>query len=195
MTNQRSAILDQVEDQGGAIFTSGAWNLNIVAVRSPAREAGKFDDRIHLVFRDGFGRWQDLAFPCTTDPGLYWLHRATDRGTAILKAGQYRGAYRIALHRGRYPALCQRKPVTVWRDKDRSDTLDHVAPTTGLYGINIHHAGTTDPDGVGDEVGPWSAGCCVLASLDDWAVFWSVVERSAELYGDNFTFTLIEETQ
>ena len=185
------AILQKVEALGHSVFTRGAWNVNLIGVRTASREAGKFDDKIHQVFRDGFGRWVDLSFPCTTDPGLYWLDRSTNRGTAILKAGQYRGAYRIALHRGRYPALCQRRPVTVWRDRNRDNKLDHARPSTGLFGINIHHAGeTTDTD---DAVSAWSAGCTVLPSLDDWAVFWSVIERSAELYGESFTYTLIED--
>jgi hypothetical protein len=189
-------ILDRVAECGHAVFTRGAWNLNVIGVRTPSRQAGKFDDRIHLVFRDGFGRWVDLSFPCTTDPGIYWLNRSTSRGTAILKAGQYRGAYRMGLHKSRYPALVQRKPVTVWRDRDRDGSLDFIPGTerTGMYGINIHHAGVVDRAGrSGDDVGPWSAGCTVLSSIDDWSVFMSVVQRSAELYGETFTYTLIEE--
>ena len=192
----RPAILDTVEDLGHVVFESGPFNLNLIAVRSANSQAGKFDDRIHLVFRDGFGRWQDLALSCTTDPGLYWLKKlGRVQGTAILKAGQYRGAYRIGLHRRRYPALVQSKPVTVWRDNNRDSTLDHKPGTeeSGLFGINIHHAGNTDPDGVGDDVGAWSAGCTVIGDLDDWAIFWSIINRSAELYGDRFTYTLIEE--
>lgn len=187
----RPAILDTVEQAGHAVFTRGAFNVNMIGVRSPSREANKFDDRLHLVYRDDFGSWVDLAFQCTTDPGLYWLeHPVRREGTAILKAGQYRGAYKIGLHRGRYPALVQRKPVTVWRDRNKDHTLDHVPGTerTGLYGINIHHAGEAS-----EQVDKWSAGCTVLSNLNDWAIFMAVIRRSADRYGDSFTYTLINE--
>lgn len=192
----RPAILEQVEELGHVVFTQGPYNLNLIAVRSPNTEAGLYDDRLHLVFRDGFNRWQDLSLACTTDPGAYWLrHPGRVQGTAILKAGQYRGAYRVGLHRRRYPALVQARPVTVWRDNSRDTTLDHRpgSEQSGLFGINIHHGGTKDPDGIGDDVGRWSAGCTVIGDLDDWTIFWSIVSRSAELYGDRFTYTLIEE--
>ena len=191
-TDELPTILKRVADHGHAIFTRGAFNLNIIGVRSPETIANKFDDQLHLVYRDDFGSFIDLAFRCTTDPGLYWLEHPIRRdGTAILKAGQYRGAYRIAKHRGIYPALCQRKPVTVWRDRDKNETLDHVPGTeiTGLYGINIHNAGK----GTKTAVSKWSAGCTVLADLHDWAIFMAVVNRSAERYGDTFTYTLIED--
>jgi len=191
MPDDAPSILHRVADHGHAVFTRGAYNLNVIGVRSPTRQANAFDDRLHLVYKDAFDRWVDLAFGCTTDPGLYWLeHPVRREGTAILKAGQYRGAYKIGLHRGRYPALVQKKPVTVWRDRNMDDTLDHVpgSERTGLYGINIHHAGEAS-----EQVDKWSAGCTVIADLNDWAIFQAVVNRSADRYGDSFTYTLIKE--
>jgi hypothetical protein len=183
-------ILQRVADEGHLIFTRGRYNVNMIGVRTPNGTVNAFDDWLHLVYKDDRDQWIDLAFPCTTDPGLYWLKNPMRRsGTAVLKAGQYRGSHAIGQHRGRYTALVQRKPVTVWRDNDRSATIDLVpgSEITGLYGINIHHAGHDS-----HRVDKWSAGCTVIGNLADWNVFMAVIRRSADLYGDRFTYTLIE---
>ena len=105
--------------------------------------------------------------------------------------GQYRGAYKIGMHRKRYPALVQVKPVKVFRDRNRDEILDMDPKTIteGLYGVNIHHSGESGSE----NVNRWSAGCTVLSNLNDWEVFLSIVRRSADTYGDRFTYTLIEK--
>lgn len=188
----RPEILNQVEKEGHAVFERGRYNLNVIGVRTPAGEVNKFDDWIHLVYKDETDRWVNLAFACTTDPGLYWLKNPGRRaGTAILKPGQYRGAYEIGLHRGRYPCLRQAKPVTVYRDRNRDDVLDMDPKTEveGIYGINIHHSGHKTHY----KVDKWSAGCTVLADIGDWEIFMSVIRRSADMWGERFTYTLIEK--
>ena len=185
-------ILEQVAEAGHVVFTRGKWNLNLIGVRKANRKANQFDDEFHLIFKDDRNQWNDVSLACTTDPGLYWLHNPMrSAGTAILKAGQYRGAYEIGLHRGRYPALVQRKPVKVFRDRNRNDVLD-MDPNTeieGLFGINIHHAGFGDSH----RVEKWSAGCTVIQSITSWEILMSIVRKSADLWGDRFTYTLLEE--
>lgn len=183
--------LQRVKDEGHAVFTHGQYNLNIVGVRSSPGEVNTFDDSLHLIYKGSNDEWVDISVPCTTDPGLYWLQNLMNvGGTAILKAGQYRGAYLIGKHRGLYPALVQRRPVKCYRDRNRDAVLDFDVPVTeGLYGINIHHAGYDSK-----RVEKWSAGCTVVGSLLDWNIIWSIIERSAAIYGDRFTYTLIEDT-
>lgn len=184
-------ILQKVRDAGHAVFERGRYNLNLVAVRSIPGEVNRFDDELHVIFRDHRDQWVDISFACTTDPGLYWMKNPGRRaGTAILKPGQYRGSHRIGQHRGRYTALVQARDVVVYRDRNR-DSEHNFTPGTeqkGIFGINIHHAGHDS-----HRVDRWSAGCTVLANLAEWEIFMSLVRRSAELYGDRFTFTLIEE--
>ncbi len=184
-------ILAQVEEAGHTVFTRGAWNVNIVGVRSAPREANLFDDRLHLVFKDDFGVWVDLSLECTTDPGTYWLSNPIHvAGTAILKAGQYRGAYKLGNHRGK-EALCQYgAPVTVFRDSDRDDVLD-LDPLTeaeGYLGINIHRAGEDST-----QVHKWSAGCQVIANDSEFRILMAIAHKSAAAYGDSFTYTLLED--
>ena len=184
-------VLQRVRDEGHRVFEHGSYNVNIVGVRTPPGKVNKFDDELHVVYKDSRGQWVDLCFPCTTDPGLYWLKNPGRRaGTAILKPGQYRGSHAFGLHRGRYTALVQKRPVTVYRDRNRDAVMDMDPKTEveGIYGINIHHAGYDS-----HRVDRWSAGCTVIGNLADWEVFMAVLRRSAELYGDTFTYTLIDK--
>ena len=43
------------------------------------------------------------------------------KGTAILVPGQYRGAYKIGFHKGKYKALVQAKPVKLYIDNDKDN--------------------------------------------------------------------------
>ena len=185
------AILTRTKDAGHSVFLRGAWNLNIIGVRSAGREANKFDDLLRVVFKDSSGAWVDLSFGCTTDPGTYYrLEPPLVQGTAILAAGQYRSAYQIGLHQGRYEALVQRAPVTVYRDDNRDERLDFDPDTRedGWFGINIHRAGSDST-----VVNRWSAGCQVIANAAEFDIFMSIVKKSAALYGNSFTYTLLED--
>jgi hypothetical protein len=168
--------------------------LNIVGIRSANTRANSFDDTMNVSYRDGTGRWVSLSWPCTTDPGTYWLKSPMNpQGTAILKGNmQYAGAYGIALHRGKYKALCQiNGPVTVIRDYNRDDTLDFQNGTEarGSFGINVHHANRV---GTTREVQKYSAGCQVFANIDDFDDFMALCEHHRELYGNKFTYTLLD---
>ena len=187
-------ILQRVKDKGYAVFTNGDWNLNIVGVRSRSRVANAFDDELYLVFKKN-DEWVTLDFKITTDPGQYHLDNPSRvEGTAILKAGQYRGVYRIDKHRGKYEALCQREgKVTVWRDSNRDATIDFEPESqmTGYYGINIHRSTTRDAGS--STVDRYSAGCQVFSYPREFDVFMSICHVSALIYGNKFTYTLLED--
>ncbi len=63
------ASLERSKEAGHVVFTRGAWNVNLIGVRTASRVANKFDDWMHIVFKDDSGSWVDLSFECTTDPG------------------------------------------------------------------------------------------------------------------------------
>ena len=169
------------------------YELNIIGIRADSTLPNRFDDEIHVFFKNGSGKWIHYIFPATTDPGTYWLQNPmSPQGTAILKQGQYKGSYQIGLHRGKYYALVQSKPVTVLRDYDRNAILDfwNGKPETGMFGINIHRAsvnGTTKP------VDTYSAGCQVFANINDFNLFMQLCEKHKQLYGNSFTYTLIDK--
>lgn len=169
------------------------YELNIVGVRSNSTVPNSFDDSICVFYRDKGGNFVQHKFAATTDPGTYWLKNPLNpQGTAILKEGQYVNAYGIGLHRGQYSALVQKEPVTVMRDYDRNATLDFLngREDTGLFGINIHHASS---QGTTKTVDRYSAGCQVFANIADFTSFMTLCERHRVLYGNGFTYTLIDE--
>jgi len=78
------------------------------------------------------------------------------------------------------------------RDYDRNAVLDFVngKEDTGLFGINIHRASAT---GTTKTIDKYSAGCQVFENADDFANFLSLADKHKDLYGNNFTYTLVDE--
>lgn len=166
--------------------------LNIVGVRSSNRVTGRFDDVMHVCYKTNAGIWQQHIYPCTTDPGLYYLnHPANKSGTALLVQGQYIECYQLGLHQKKYKALVQRKPIRVYRSKNNNTDIDSKTGVTetGMFGINIHHA---SGNGTSEDVGKWSAGCQVIANIDNFREFIQNAEQHAKLYGNKFTYTLVD---
>ena len=88
-------------------------------------------------------------------------------------------------------AVAQYKPVKVWRDNDKDDQLDYdVEIQEGMFGINIHRS---NPYTSSYYVGKWSAGCQVFSIKKEYDEFMGLINKSAKLYGDKFTYTLITE--
>jgi len=194
----KELIEETIKSKGYAWFEKGDYNLNIVGVRNSStgdEVTNKFDDKITLSYKVE-GEWKFYSFDATTDPGRSWveIELINPDGAAILKPGQYRGAYIIAKHRGNYDALCQRgkTPVTVYRDanKDGCYDLDDDNTQTGFFGINIHRA-TARTGKKSTQVDKWSAGCQVIASNDDWSEFIFACYKAREIWGNKFTYTLI----
>lgn len=168
------------------------YELNIVGIRSTSVRSNSFDDEIHVFYKTAGINWHYHIYKVTTDPGTFWLRNPMqEQGTAILAQGQYVNAYELGLHRGQYLALVQRKPVTIIRDYDRDATLDFLNGTksTGLFGINIHRALST---GTTKYIEKFSAGCQVFENAGDFAEFILLCERHRKLYGNQFTYTLID---
>ena len=187
-----NTIRQTLLNKGYHLYTR-PYELNIAGIRNKTRRAGAFDDTIIVFYNDAHDAEQELHFAATTDPGGYWLqHPMRTSGAAILKSGQYVNAYQIGMHRGKYLALVQRGPVTVYRDNnhDLLTDLDERQTETGYFGINIHRA---LPQGMTQTVGRHSAGCQVFESADNFSLFMGLCERHRRLYGNSFTYTLVEE--
>lgn len=178
--------------KGYAFFTKGEYNLNIIGVRHKgSKVTNHFDDCLVVIYNTANEKNVKRVFVCTTLPGKKAMeHPTAIKGTAILKEGQYRGAYKIGYHKGKYKALCQAKPLPVYRDGNKDDKFDlnPLSIDKGIFGINIHKAGdnSTLVDG-------WSYGCQVLSKSIDFNALMRLVERSASIYGNSFTYTLINE--
>lgn len=184
-------LIDFVKSKGFDIFDDQTfpYNLNIIGHRKHQSRVNYFDDELTVLwkFKD---IWYDQCWPITTLPGLPSLLKPVNPdGTAILAAGQYKQSYLPGLHRGKYEALIQVRPVTVYRDMnlDCEFNMDPRSQETGLFGINIHKAGFFE-----QFVGPNSAGCQVFQVAEHFKQFMAICNLSAQIWGKMFTYTLIE---
>ena len=201
MSIKEKITLDSVKavmDKKGYKFFEGPkdFDLNIIGVRNCETDleiTNKFDDFITLSYMYD-GEWVFHCFEATTAPGKHWAENIMrESGVAILKPGQYRGSHKIRLHGGRYTALGQKKPVKVYRDnnKDGKYDLDESTVEEGLFGINIHRA-TSRAGKTSTQIDKWSAGCQVVCSNDDWVEFIGICQEAREVWGNSFTYTLLE---
>ena len=193
----REQIEAAVKAKGYKWFTSPNYDVNIVGVRNAetcGKITNKFDDCLTLSYKDEEGNWNFHCFEATTDPGSHWTEKqlVNKDGAAILKEDQYRGSHMIGLHQGKYEALKQKKPVKVYRDGNKDEFYDLIEENVheGLYGINIHRA-TARKGGKSIQIDKWSAGCQVIAANDDFELFMNVVNKAAKVWGNSFTYTLI----
>jgi len=190
-------LVRQLKRKGYKIFTR-PYELNIVGVRANSTIPDKFDDLIYVFYKTNQGLWKGKAYPATTDPGTYWLKNPMNRkGSAILKEGQYIDAWIRRPHNGTYMALGQEGPVTVWRDYDRDAVLDwsNGKQDTGSgFGINIHRASSSSKGNkLQKTIQKSSAGCQVFQNADDFDEFMDMVVKQKDLYGNKFSYTLIDE--
>lgn len=187
-------FFDVFKKKGYAFFTKGDYNLNIIGIRAYPGVVNKFDDLICLVYKVK-DVWTCKSYPATTDPGLYYLNNPMNvSGTAILQEGQHRGAFKLGMHKNQYQAVVQYKNLPVYRDNNKDSKHDFNEKTIekGMFGINIHRA-TATPGGESTQIDKWSAGCQVIASYNNFKEFMEIINKSAKLYGDIFTYTLINE--
>lgn len=98
-----------------------------------------------------------LGFNANTDPTGYRPGHGTGsvKGLATLKEGVW--MFEIGMHKGRYPALVQKGPVTVLRDADETVMPQHLVvrdginmyEDTGHFGIQIHCSGWANTGSMG----------------------------------------------
>jgi hypothetical protein len=192
MIYTREQIEKAVKAKGYVYFAGPKdYDVNIVGVRNsePGQKVTNiFDDKLTISYRVD-GKWHYHDWDATTEPGkkgVMQFHNS--KGVARLVPGQYRGAYAVSMHQGKYDALCQRLGnVTVWRDKNKDMTFDEVTTDTGMFGINIHKAGT-----VSNFVENWSEGCQVFKRTKDFNEFMTIINKAKAIHGNHFTYTLIE---
>jgi len=183
-----------MRQKGYTVFGGGQqpYDLNLFGVRTKDMQANTFNDWIGVMYLLE-GVWSMFAFPGTTDPGTYWRkHPMNVAGTALLKPGQYRGAFKVGVHKD-YSALQQNSELPVYRDADRDDVLftDEHSVQKGMFGINLHRASATHPS---LKVDKWSAGCQVLQDPMHFAFLMALCKRAANIWGNSFTYTLLTES-
>ena len=197
MTYAREQIEEVLKSKGYKYFTSDkGYDVNIVGIRNSdthGKVTNKFDDTLTLSYKDSDGKWIYNEYTATTDPGSHWEKNLLNKdGVAILCPGQYRGSHKLGLHQGKYEALRQKSPVKVYRDNDKDGQYDMIEENVqeGIFGINIHKAGGR-VDG-STQIDKWSAGCQVFSKESDFNEFMDVCKKASDVWGNSFTYTLIE---
>lgn len=189
------SIEEVMSRKGYAYFKNGNYNLNIIGIRTDqgGKVTNKFDDFL-LVLYYVDGKLNKKIYAITTEPGRYYMKNklGNSKGTAILVPNQYRGCWEIGKHNGKYDALCQKKAVSVYRDgnKDLVYDLNPKKIDKGIFGINIHRS---SPTATSITVDNWSAGCQVFASSKEFKEFMELCFKQKALYGNSFTYTLLDE--
>ena len=184
------------KQKGYAYFTKGQYNLNIIGIRSNNQNkvTNLFDDLLVVIYKTPTGKWQRVSYSITTEPGTYYMTRKllNPKGTAILVPGQYRECWELGKHKGKYKALVQKKPVKVYRDGNKDNIYDMVSKCidNGVFGINIHRS---DEFVKVNYVNSYSAGCQVFSDPNDFKKFIALCEKQRQLYGNSFTYTLLNE--
>ena len=199
MCYTREQIETAVKSKGYVWFSDPnkkGYDVNIVGVRNNApsvadKVTNVFDDCLTISFLDEKGVEQFYCLAATTDPGKKGVQQFHNKkGVARLVPGQYRGVWTIDKHQGKYDALCQRAGnVTVWRDANKDLIFEEKVTDTGMFGINIHKAGQDST-----WVENWSEGCQVFKRVKDFDVFMSICRKAAKIWGNKFSYTLIEST-
>lgn len=167
-----SDILAYMKSKGYEVFTTPG-HLNIVYIEGMNPDG--------TLNRDLLDDWNDLRLVidhtgqgepkillthvATTEPGreATFSEGARSRGgVARIAFGQYR-AWQMGYHKQsrngkNHPALVQRAPVAVHRDKNRDGIRTRDNLHVGMFGINQH---STRPGFSGGKVGMFSEGCLV----------------------------------
>lgn len=188
----RDLVESIIKKKGYIWYSDSDFKMNIVGIRNSSTGktiTNSFDDVLTLSFKDS-GTWQYYEFPITTDPGRTpSLQPSNSSGVARLAPGQYINSHIIRPHAGKYLALGQNKPVTVFRDANRNLQYDEGNKQIGIFGINIHKAGVDS-----QNVDRWSEGCQVFKREKDFYFFLNLCFKSSKLNTNNFTYTLLESS-
>lgn len=185
--------------KGYKFYDSGKFNVNLFGIRNKdLTTVDKFNDLIGVAFLDEFLNKQCLVFAGTTKPGLTYLkHKlGNPNGTGILCEGQHAKAWTIGIHNAgkehAHEAYRQAGPgvFKVWRDNNSDGKPDFSGTIyTDVQGLNGHTTREFDIT----RVGSFSAACQVIQDDKEHQVWLAVGKRSAELYGNLFTYTLFRE--
>jgi hypothetical protein len=195
MSYTREQVEAAVKSKGYVWFEDAnnkGFDVNIVGIRNSAtgqKVTNVFDDTLTISYKEN-GVWKFHSWSATTDPGKKGvLEYHNTAGVARLVEGKYRGSHTIRLHQGKYEALGQAKNVKVYRDANKDLTYNEDKIQEGVFGINIHKAGTDST-----YVENWSEGCQVFKKSADFEEFMKICRKSRDIHGNSFTYTLIEST-
>ncbi len=190
----KEQIKNAVEAKGYVWFDdekNKGFDVNIVGIRNASvgnTVTNVFDDYMTLSYKEN-GVWKFHQWAITTDPGTKAVKEFHNpNGVARVVPNQYRGMWAVGLHQGKYEAMRQVKPVKVFRDKNKDMTFNETVIQEGIFGINGHRS---NPRTESSYVENWSEGCQVFKRVKDFSEFMSIINKSKNIHGNSFTYTLL----
>ena len=163
------------------------YELNIVGLRNKNMKAY---DEIHVFYKINDRNWNYHVFGAITDTAFVWK----DKAPILLKEGQYIDAYSTGEYtfpdgNQKTEALIEAKLVSVITDFDRKAFIPNGKVRSELAGINI-----IPPFYQGKEltIDEKDEGSQVFVSEENFAVFMLLCSKHKELYGNQFTYSLID---
>ena len=146
--------------------TEGAVNIVYIEGMNPdgTENADRIDEWNDLRVLVGMveGDWKILFSQiATTEPGrFYTVKPLNKKGAARIAFGHHPTAWAHDLHKGKQPALVQRRSTLIHRDLNRDGKRNpsEKPHQSGLIGLNQH---STKPDYKGGTIGKYSAACLV----------------------------------
>ena len=192
-TYKDKELLDRVKSLDSFTeFPEGYW---ILAVRSIKDIPNKFDDKFYIYKGEEFVR----VLTGTTNPGLSVLKggwkKYNKKGAAVVKSNEwYYDVYKYGLHRGKMPALRQRKEkdILYYRDGNNDSKSNESGKVySGVIYTNFHGANYNQNSAkIKSVINGWSAGCFVANNTQE---YYSTIDMFRESEQKYFTICLIKE--
>jgi hypothetical protein len=181
-------ILDR---KGFRIFTR-PYELNIIGLRSDKQVAGCFNDELHVFYTTEKDKWKYHVYKICTDPGSFWKDESGyPKYPLLLAEGQYLNSFIRGKWNGIRQGIIQTAPVTVTLGYDRNAMIDFSNGTNekGMYGISILNSeGNVEKKYINKDL----EGCQVFQNNKDFIELMILAEKHQRLYGNCFTYTLID---
>jgi len=129
-----------------------------------------FDNKFSDIGMAVYGGEIKAAFPCSTTAGDFYVFNPLTvggvTGVAVASSQYVIDSHEFVTARDwntlwlKAPYFKQVKPIKIFRDGNKNRQVDKYVTQTGLFGINLHRAGTLS------LVNRWSAGCNVAPDKD-----------------------------
>jgi len=179
-------------------FFLGNIDLNCIWERTSDEITNHFTDFLHILYLDN-KKEIIITIPATTKPGLKGSILEPNTvagitGTAIIIPDQYLRTWEFRdtfEEFSKYPYFRQIAPINYWRDGDKDNHIDKVQlQKSKIFGTHWHKMSQIGTYGTG-QVNNWSLGC-MGAPEPEFKKILPIIRKSAKLYGNKFTGTILE---
>ena len=162
----------------------------ILGVQSEEDAYNEFDDKFYIFKGDKCVK----VVKGTTNAGTTGLKNYTkysSKGVAVIKTNEwYYDLWSYGLHKGRMPALKQRKPIKYFRDWNKNNLVEEMGELyQGIIGINFHTVLYEKNLSYWTKlIGGWSVGCQVINHVGEYYKILDLVKNQKTV-----TYCLLRE--